>query len=94
MCNSSFANSCLAFAEKLEIELAQRTSMVEHSPNAPSTSGFHLHYIPSYFRAFFVDSPPHHVHLASAADKSDPQEGKGNAQEQPVMVQEFMSYIC
>jgi hypothetical protein len=40
-----------------------------------------------------MDSPPHHVHLASAADKSDTQEGKGNAQEHPVIVQEFMSYV-
>jgi hypothetical protein len=31
--------------------------------------------------------------LASAADKSDTQEGKGNAQEHPVIVQEFMSYV-
>jgi hypothetical protein len=92
MCCSSFINSHWAFSEVLEIELTQITSMAEHLPDVPSTSGFHIRDIWSYFKAFFVDRFPYNVHPVSAADKIDTHEGKGDAQEQPVVVQEFKSY--
>ncbi|KIM86372.1 hypothetical protein PILCRDRAFT_86562 [Piloderma croceum F 1598] len=76
----------------LEIELARITSMAEHLPDVPSTSGFHIRDFWSYFKAFFVDRFPYNVHPVSAADKIDTHEGKGDAQEQPVVVQEFKSY--
>ena len=80
------------FSEVLEIELAQITAMKEHSPDVPSTSGFHICDIWSYFKTFFMDHFPYNVHLVSAADKIGTHEGKGDTQEQLVVDQEFESY--
>jgi len=47
-------------AGELEMELAQKTSVATHSPDASeSTSAFRLRHIYSHLRAFFVDSPPY-----------------------------------
>ena len=66
--------------------------MVEHSPDVPSTSGFHISDIWSHVKAFFVDRFLFNVRPVSAADKIDIHEGKGDAQEQLVVDQEFKSY--
>jgi len=92
MFHLSFINSFWAFSERLEIELEQKTSMAKHSPNAPSTSVFYLCNIWSYFRSFIMHSPPNNSHPVSATDEKDTHVGKGSAQEQQVMDQEFMSY--
>jgi hypothetical protein len=92
MFHSSFINSCCVFSERLEIELEQKASMAKHLSNAPSISVFHLCKIWSYFRSFITHSPPNNAHLVSATDEKDAHRGKGSAQEQLVMDQEFMSY--
>lgn len=81
MSHSLFINSCRAFTERLEIELEQ---IVKRSLDA-STSSFHLRDIWSYFKSFIMHSPPKNVHPASAVDKSDIREGKGSANDQPVI---------
>jgi len=90
MCCSSFINSNLTFSEVLELELTWITSMAEHSP-VPSTSGFHICDIWSYVKAFFMNHFPYNVHLVSA-DKIDTHKGKRDAQEQPLVDQEFKLY--
>jgi hypothetical protein len=92
MCHSSFINSHWTFSEVLEIELAQITTMAEHSPDIQSTSGFHICDNWSYFKSFFVNHFPYNVLPVSSADKIDTQEGKGDTQEQLVVDQEFKSY--
>jgi hypothetical protein len=81
MSHSLFINSCRAFTERLEVELEQ---IAKRSLDA-STSSFHLRDIWFYFKSFIVHSPPKNVHPALAVDKSDTHEGKGSANDQPVM---------
>ena len=90
MSRSSFINSHWTFSEQLEIKLARITSLAEHSP-VPSTSGFHISDIWSYFKTFFVNRFSFNVHPVSAADKINIHEGKGDAQGQPAVDQEFKS---
>ena len=73
----------------LEIKLGRINSMVEHSPDVLSTSGFHI----SDIWSFFVVCFPFNVHPVSAAAKIDIHKGKRDAQEQPVVDQAFKSIL-
>jgi hypothetical protein len=48
----------LSVFRTLEVERARITSIAKQLPDAPSTSGFHLRDIWSYFKAFYVDPFP------------------------------------